>query len=384
MIKVAVVTGTRAEYGLLYWTMKEILNDPELELQLVATGMHLSPEFGLTVRDIENDGFKIDEKVEILLSSDTGQGMAKSIGLGVISFAQTFARLSPDILMILGDRFEIFAAATAAMAMNIPIAHIAGGESTEGAIDEQIRHAITKIAHVHLASCDYYAERLKKMGEEEWRVFNVGAPGLENIRRLKLIDKKKLEKLLDIDLSNTTLLVTYHPATLDTQTLKKQLDNLLDALMLTGYQLIFTYPNSDSGGRYIIERIDELIKNYSKAKAFKNLGQLKYLSLLQYVDAMVGNSSSGIIEAPSFKLPVINIGDRQKGRLRADNIIDVECLKDEILEGIEKALHDEEFKTKLKYTKNLYGNGNTSKEIVKILKNINIKEDNFLKKKLTY
>lgn len=384
MKKIAVVTGTRAEYGLLYWTMKEILNEPNLKLQLIVTGMHLSPEYGLTVHDIENDGFKIDEKVEILLSSDTGQGMAKSIGLGVIGFAQAFSRLNPDILMILGDRFEIFAAATAAMAMNIPVAHIAGGESTEGAIDEQMRHAITKIAHIHFTSCDYYAERLKKMGEEEWRIFNVGAPGLENIRRLRLLDRQQIEKLLDIDLNKTTLLVTYHPVTLELQTLERQMDNLLDALKITGYQIIFTYPNSDSGGRYIIERIDEFVKSYGKAKAFVNLGQLKYLSLLQFVDAMVGNSSSGIIEAPSFKLPVVNIGDRQKGRLRAENIIDVGYSKDEILDGINKALHDEEFRKKLKNTKNLYGDGNTSKNIVKIINDINIKEKNFLKKKLTY
>ncbi|ADD01787.1 UDP-N-acetyl-D-glucosamine 2-epimerase, UDP-hydrolysing [Thermoanaerobacter italicus Ab9] len=384
MKKIAVVTGTRAEYGLLYWTMKEIENDPELELQLIVTGMHLSPEFGLTVQEIEKDGFKIDEKIEILLSSDTGQGVAKAIGLGVIGFTQAFVRLNPDILMILGDRFEIFAAATAAMAMNIPIAHIGGGESTEGAIDEQIRHAITRMAHIHFTSCDYYAKRIKKMGEEEWRIFNVGAPGLENIKRLKLLNREEVEKLLNVDLSETTLLVTYHPVTLEMQTLKEQMDNLLGALMQTGYQIIFTYPNSDSGGRYIIKRINEFIKNYNKAKAFVNLGQQKYLSLLQYVNAMVGNSSSGIIEAPSFKLPVVNIGDRQKGRLRAENIIDVGYSKEEILNGINKALQDEEFRAKLEDIKNPYGDGDTSKKIIKILKEINTKQENFLKKKLTY
>lgn len=384
MKKIAVVTGTRAEYGLLYWTMKEIENDPELKLQLLVTGMHLSPEFGLTVQEIEKDGFRIEEKIEILLSSDTGQGVAKAIGLGVIGFAQAFARLNPDILVILGDRFEIFAAATAAMVMNIPIAHIGGGESTEGAIDEQIRHAITRMAHIHFTSCDYYAERIKKMGEEEWRIFNVGAPGLENIKRLKLLEREELEKLLNIDLSKTTLLVTYHSVTLEMQTLKKQMDNLLSALMQTGHQIIFTYPNSDSGGRYIIKRINEFIKDYNKAKAFVNLGQQKYLSLLQYVSAIVGNSSSGIIEAPSFKLPVVNIGDRQKGRLRAKNIIDVGYSKDEILDGINKALYNEEFRAKLKDTKNPYGDGDTSKKIIKILKKINTKQENFLKKKLTY
>lgn len=384
MKKIAVVTGTRAEYGLLYWTMKEIENDPELELQLLVTGMHLSPEFGLTVQEIEKDGFKIDEKIEILLSSDTGQGVAKAIGLGVIGFTQAFVRLNPDILMILGDRFEIFAAATAAMAMNIPIAHIGGGESTEGAIDEQIRHAITRMAHIHFTSCDYYAKRIKKMGEEEWRIFNVGAPGLENIKRLKLLNREEVEKLLNVDLSETTLLVTYHPVTLEMQTLKEQMDNLLSALMQTGHQIIFTYPNSDSGGRYIIKRINEFIKDYNKAKAFVNLGQQKYLSLLQYVNAMVGNSSSGIIEAPSFKLPVVNIGDRQRGRLRAENIIDVGYSEEEILNGINKALQDEEFRMKLEYIKNPYGDGNTSKKIIKILKELDTKQENFLKKKLTY
>lgn len=222
------------------------------------------------------------------------------------------------------------------------------------------------------------------MGEEEWRVFNVGAPGLENIRRLQLLDKNQLEKLLDINLDKVTLLVTYHPTTLELQSLKMQMDNILDALMETGYQLIFTYPNSDSGGRYIIERIKEFAKTYANAKVFVNLGQLKYLSLLKYVDAMVGNSSSGIIEAPYFKLPVINIGDRQKGRLKAFNIIDVGYTKDEILCGINKALKDEDYKVKVKETKSIYGDGNTSKNIVEIIKRVDLKDDKLLKKKLTY
>ncbi|SHE63175.1 GDP/UDP-N,N'-diacetylbacillosamine 2-epimerase (hydrolysing) [Caldanaerobius fijiensis DSM 17918] len=384
MRKIAVVTGTRAEYGLLYWTLKEIANDPELELQLIVTGSHLSPEFGLTKRDIEKDGFKIYDEVEILLSSDTGQGIAKSIGLGIISFAQVFSRLKPHILLILGDRFEVFAAATAAMALNIPIAHIAGGESTEGAIDEQIRHAITKMAHIHFPSCDYYAERIIKMGEEEWRVYNVGAPGLENIKKLKLLDKGELEKSLGIRLDLTTLLVTYHPETLERENIEQHVNNLLEALKETGCQIIFTYPNADSGGRYIIGKINDFVEKYKKARLYINLGQIRYLSLLKYVDVMVGNSSSGIIEAPSFKLPVVNIGSRQKGRLRALNIIDVGYSKEEILSGIRKALYDESFRRELKNTKNLYGEGDTSKKIVSVLKTVDINNENFLMKKLTY
>lgn len=384
MRKIAVVTGTRAEYGLLYWTLKEIANDSELELQLIVTGSHLSPEFGLTKRDIEKDGFKIYDEVEILLSSDTGQGIAKSIGLGVISFAQVFSRLKPHILLILGDRFEVFAAATAAMALNIPIAHIAGGESTEGAIDEQIRHSITKMAHIHFPSCDYYAERIIKMGEEEWRVYNVGAPGLENIKKLKLLDKAELEKSLGMKLDLTTLLVTYHPVTLERENIEQHINNLLEALKETGCQIIFTYPNADSGGRYIIGKINEFVEKYQKARLYINLGQIRYLSLLKYVDVMVGNSSSGIIEAPSFKLPVVNIGNRQKGRLRALNIIDVGYSKEEILRGIRKALYDESFRRELKNTKNLYGEGDTSKKIVSVLKTVDINNENFLMKKLTY
>lgn len=384
MRKIAVVTGTRAEYGLLYWTLKEIANDPELELQLIVTGSHLSPEFGLTKRDIEEDGFKIYDEVEILLSSDTGQGIAKSIGLGIISFAQVFSRLNPHILLILGDRFEVFAAATAAMALNIPIAHVAGGESSEGAIDEQIRHAITKMAHIHFPSCDYYAERIIKMGEEKWRVYNVGAPGLEIIKKLKLLDKDELEKSLGIRLDLTTLLVTYHPVTLEKENIEQHINNLLEALKETGCQIIFTYPNADSGGRYIIGKINDFVEKYKKARLYINLGQIRYLSLLKYVDVMVGNSSSGIIEAPSFKLPVVNIGNRQKGRLRALNIIDVGYSKEEILSGIRKALYDESFRKELKNTKNLYGEGDTSKKIVSVLKTVDINNKNFLMKKLTY
>ncbi|MDI6703309.1 MAG: UDP-N-acetylglucosamine 2-epimerase [bacterium] len=381
MKKIAVITGTRADYGLLHWILKEIDEDTDLELRLIVTGMHLSQEFGLTIKEIEKDGFKIDEKVEMLLSSDTGVGIAKSIGLGVIGFADVLERLDPDILLVLGDRFEIFAACTAAMALNIPIAHIAGGESTEGVIDEQIRHAITKMSHIHFPSIEFYAKRIRRMGEEDWRVFVVGGTGLDHIKRLDLMTKDEIERVLDIKIEKPTLLVTYHPVTLESEDTDRQVDELLRALEETGARIIFTYPNAEVKSREIIKKIKGFVLNYPKAKIFINLGQRRYLSLLKYVDVMIGNSSSGIIEAPSFELPVVNIGNRQKGRIRARNVIDVGYTKEEIIKGIDRAL-DKGFKRSLKGLKNPYGNGDSSKRIVDVLKSIEI-DDRLLKKRFS-
>lgn len=385
MRKILVVTGTRAEYGLLYWTMKAIQEDKDLKLQLIVTGSHLSKEYGYTVEQIKKDGFKIDEEIDMLIDSNKKSAIAKSMGLELIQMAQAFDRLSPDILLILGDRYEIFIAATCAMMMNIPIAHMNGGESTEGAIDEQIRHAITKMAHIHFTGAEFYKERVIKMGEEPWRVHNVGQAGIENIKRLKLLNKNELEKELRLKFNKKVFLITYHPVTLEkSRSIEEQMDNLINAISDFEAKYIFTYPNADYGSKIIIDKISEFKKKNSDVYVFNNLGQVKYLSLLKYADVMIGNSSSGIIEAPSFKLPVVNIGDRQKGRLRNENIIDTGYTKKEIKEAIEKALYDEKYKDNLHNMVNLYGNGETSKKIVHILKNTDFNDKKFFLKKLTY
>lgn len=383
MKKVLVVTGTRAEYGLLYWTMKEIQQDKELQLQLIVTGSHLSKEYGYTVSQIKKDGFKIDEEIDMLIDSSKKSAIVKSMGLEMIQIAQAFDRLKPDILLILGDRYETFVSATCAMMMNIPIAHMNGGESTEGAVDEQIRHAITKMAHIHFTGAEYYKERVIKMGEEPWRVYNVGQPGLENIKRLKLLEKEKLEYELKMKFDKKVFLITYHPVTLDVQNTEKQMNNLLGAISKFDAKYIFTYPNADYGNKIIIDKINEFKQKHDNVYIFHNLGQVKYLSLMKYADVMIGNSSSGIIEAPSFKLPVVNIGDRQKGRLRNKNIIDVDYDEIQIIEGINKALYDKKFIDSLNSLENIYGDGNTSKKVVNVLKNIKI-DRNLLCKKLTY
>lgn len=383
MKKILVVTGTRAEYGLLYWTMKEIQKDKDLQLQLIVTGSHLSEEYGYTVEQIKKDGFKIDEEIDMLIDSNKKSAIVKSMGLEMIQMAQAFDRLKPDILLILGDRYETFVAATCAMMMNVAIAHMNGGESTEGAIDEQIRHAITKMAHIHFAGAEYYRERIIKMGEEPWRVHNVGQAGIENIKRLRLLTKTELEYELGIKLDKKVFLITYHPVTLGVQDIENQMENLLKAISEFDAKYIFTYPNADYGNKIIIDKINEFRQNHDNVYVFYSLGQVKYLSLMKYTDVMIGNSSSGIIESPSFKLPVVNIGDRQKGRLRNKNIIDVGNNEIEIIEGINKALYNKQFINSLNDLENVYGDGTTSEKVVKILKTIEINEK-LLHKKLDY
>ncbi|QAT40525.1 UDP-N-acetylglucosamine 2-epimerase [Clostridium sp. JN-9] len=383
MRKIAVVTGTRSEYGLLYWTMKEIQNDKDLQLQLVVTGNHLVKEYGYTVEQIKKDGFLIDEEIDMIINSEKKSSIAKSMGIELIQMAQCFDRLKPDILLILGDRYETFIAAVCAMMMNIPIAHMNGGESTEGAVDEQIRHAITKMAHIHFSGAEYYKERIIKMGEEPWRVYNVGQAGIENIKRLKLLEKPQLEKEIDISFDKPVFLITFHPVTLDFDNVDNQIDNLLAAIKEFDAKYIFTYPNADFGSRIIIDKINDFVKQNKNSYIFYSLGQKRYLSLLKYASVMIGNSSSGIIESPIFKIPVVNIGDRQKGRLRNKNIIDVEYNKEEITDAVNKALYDKNFKESLNSIKNVYGDGNVSKRIANVLKSINI-DKKLLRKKLTY
>jgi GDP/UDP-N,N'-diacetylbacillosamine 2-epimerase (hydrolysing) len=377
--KICVVTGTRAEYGLLYLLMKGIEADNDLELQLIVTGMHLSPEFGLTYKIIEED-FKIDKKIEMLLSSDTYVGVSKSMGLAQISFAEAYEDLKPDILVVLGDRYEIFSAVSAAMIANIPIAHLDGGEATEGAFDECIRHAITKMSHLHFPCADDYRKRVIQLGEDPQRVFNFGATGIDNIMKLPLMNKEEFEQSINFKLKEKNLIITFHPVTLENSTSQDQFENLLKELdQLENTALIFTKANSDTDGRIINNMVDGyVIKHPEKAVGFTSLGQTRYLSALQYVDAVVGNSSSGIIEAPSFKIGTINIGDRQKGRVRTESIIDCGNSTGSIKNAF-SMLYSKEFRSVLNRVQSPYGNGDTSGKILHVLKTHKL--SNILKKK---
>lgn len=365
--KICVVTGSRAEYGLLYWLMKEVQQAPDLELQVVATGMHLSPEFGLTYKVIEQDGFVIDAKVEMLLSSDTPVGVAKSIGLGVIGFADALARIKPDILVLLGDRFEILAAAQAALVARIPIAHIAGGDTTEGAFDEAIRHSITKMSHLHFATNKDAVLRIRQLGENPKHIFLVGNPGLDHLKRLTLLDRASLENELEFKFKQKNILVTFHPVTLDNQPSELQFEELLHALDVLGPEvgIVFTKPNADTDGRVFIKMIDNFLLQHPNARSYTSLGQLRYLSIMSQVDAVVGNSSSGLYEAPSFKVPTVNIGNRQKGRLQATSILNCPVEMQAITQAITKA-----FKLDCLDTINPYGDGDSSRLIVDVLKDV--------------
>ena len=365
--KICVVTGTRAEYGLLRWLMEYIRETPGLELQIIATGMHLSPEFGLTYREIENDGFSIDRKVEILLSSDTPAGLAKSMGLGLICFGDALQQLQPDIMLVLGDRFELFSAVAAAMVARIPVAHLHGGESTEGAFDEAIRHSITKMSHLHFVAAEEYRKRVIQLGEHPDRVFLVGGLGIDNINKLDLLDRSELETALEFKLGLKNLLITFHPVTLENESSAMQMTELLAALeTLENTHLIFTMPNADTGGRVLIEMIDQFVAKHPNARSYTSLGQLRYLSCVKHVDGVVGNSSSGLIEVPSFAKGTINIGDRQEGRLKADSVVDCDPDRKSITKALQY-LYSDTFLKKLQDVHNHYGEGGASKKIVKIL-----------------
>jgi len=370
--KICVVTGTRAEYGLLYWLMKEIEADERLELQLIVTGMHLSPEFGLTYKAIEKE-FTIDKKIEMLLSSDTSVGISKSMGLAQISFAEAYDELNPDILVVLGDRYEIFSAVSAAMISRIPVAHLSGGELTEGAIDDAMRHAITKMSHLHFVATEIYRKRVIQLGEDKNRVFNFGEAGLDNIYKLKLLSQKEFEKSIEWKLNDKNLLFTYHPTTLDSiEKIENDIVNILEYLRtLKNTNIIFTKANSDSGGRVINTILEKYSQEYDNMKLFSSLGQLRYLSALQYVDAVIGNTSSGLVEAPSFHIGTINIGDRQKGRIKADSVIDCDVDVQSITKAIEK-LYSIEFQKDLQTIENPYGNGGASKKTKDVLKSIDL------------
>ncbi len=365
MRKICVITGTRADYGLFYPILKKIEASEKLQLQLIVTTMHLSSEFGLTYEQIIKDGFKIDEKIENLLSSDTKSAIAKSTGLATILLSDAFSRLNPDIVLILGDRYETLANATTALLMNIPIAHIHGGEITEGAVDEQIRHAVTKMSYLHFTATDEYRKRVIQMGEDPARVFNSGAPGIDNIKNFDFLSKEELEDDLNWNFGTKSALFTYHPVTLSTSDINLDMEKIFDALVLIDLNILFTYANADDNGRIINQRIEEFCQtNPIKYKVVKSLGQLRYLSSMKYVDLLVGNTSSGILEAASFQKPVVNIGDRQKGRLQSGNVID--CDITSVKDAIEYSLSTE-FIGKCKKIENIYGHGNAAKIIVEKL-----------------
>lgn len=379
--KIAVLTATRAEYGLLKPLIKELDKVEDFDVRLAITGAHLSAEFGLTYQEIENDGFIIDEKIEILLSSDTPSSISKSMGLAMIGFADYFKRLKPDLLVVLGDRYETLAVAIVAMNERIPIAHLYGGETTEGAIDEAIRHAITKLSYLHFTSTEIYRNRVVQLGENPKRVFCVGAIGVENIKNENLLNKDELETSIDFALNKPYALVTFHPVTLEHEQTEKQFQELLMACeAFKDMNFIFSKANADVEGRKINKLLETYINHHDNAVSFDSLGVIRYLSAMRYCAMVIGNSSSGLIEAPSFGVPTINIGDRQKGRIQGDSVINCASNADEIKDAICMALTDE-FKKKAESGNNPYGDGDTSKRIVDKIKEFLLEHKIELKKK---
>jgi len=364
--KICVVTGTRAEYGLLLPLLQALKVDTAFELQLIATAAHLSPEFGLTYRIIEEDGFAVDAKVEMLLSSDTPVGIAKSIGLGTIGFADAFDRLRPDLLVLLGDRFEMLAAAQAALVARLPIAHIGGGDTTEGAFDEAIRHSITKMSHLHFVTNQESADRVLQLGEETARVFVVGNIGIDLIKWIKLLPRDEVEQRIGFKLHQKNILLTFHPVTLQDDYGLKDFESLLAALDRLGdnYGLIFTRPNADTYGRAIVKRLDRFVATHENASVHTSLGSQMYLSTMASVDAVVGNSSSGLYEAPTFQKPTVDIGERQSGRLRANSVVHCKARADDIYDAIIEALSLD-----CSETVNPYGDGHSVPRILAVLKN---------------
>ena len=372
MRKICVVTGTRAEYGLLTPLMKEIEKDKDLQLQLVVTGTHLSPEFGLTYKEVAKE-FTIDKKIEILLSSDSAIGTTKAMGLAQISFGEAFESLQPDIVLVLGDRYEIFAAVSCAMIARIPIAHLSGGELTLGAVDDAIRHAITKMSHLHFVATQEYKQRVIQLGENPQSVFNFGEAGLDNLRELELLEKDAFENSIEWKLNRKNILFTYHPTTLDSiEKIREDMQNILTFLAtLQETHIIFTKANADSGGRVINEMLEKFVQEYTHARLFDSLGQLRYLSALAFVDAVVGNTSSGLVEAPSFKIGTINIGERQKGRVSAQSVIHTEVKE---LEKAFTKLYSLKFQESLKDIKNPYEGEKASYKTKEILKSVDLKK----------
>jgi GDP/UDP-N,N'-diacetylbacillosamine 2-epimerase (hydrolysing) len=370
--KICVITGTRADYGLLRWIMQGIKDDSELTLQVIATAMHLSPEFGLTYRDIEQDGFGISRKVEILTSSDTPVGVAKSMGLGLISFSDALNELKPDLILVVGDRFEIFAAVSAALVACIPVAHLHGGEVTEGAFDEALRHCITKMAHLHFVAAPEYRRRVIQLGEDPTRVFVVGGLGVDNINRVKLLSRAELEESINFKFGRKNLMITFHPVTLENSTSTEQMTELLEVLAaLEDTKLIFTFPNADNEGRALIKMVENFVAQHTNACVHTSLGQQRYLSCVAQVDGVIGNSSSGLTEVPSFRKGTVNIGDRQRGRLCATSVINCDPTRLGIKNALKK-LYSDDFQSHLAQTKNPYGAGGGSEKVVHVVKHYSL------------
>ncbi|MCL2651777.1 MAG: UDP-N-acetylglucosamine 2-epimerase [Candidatus Azobacteroides sp.] len=369
MKKICVITGSRAEYGLMSRLMRLIKEDNDLQLQIIATNMHLSPEFGLTYKEIESDGFTIDKKVHMLLSSDTANATAKSVGIGIAGFADAYEDLKPDMIIVLGDRYEILAAVSAALFYKIPVTHLYGGEITEGAYDDAIRHSITKMSHLHFTSTEEYRRRIIQMGENPETVYYVGALGCDNIRQVSLMNKEELEKSLNFPVDRKTILVTFHPVTMESNTAETQFKELLSAIdSFNDLRVVFTMPNSDTDSRIIMNLIKKYVaKNPQKAIWFTSLGMKRYLSVLQYIGAVVGNSSSGIAEVPSFHIPTLNIGDRQKGRIAAASVLHSLPVEDDIKKKL-AMITESGYSESLKNVVNPYNKPNTAQEIVRIIK----------------
>jgi len=371
MRTIGVVTVARSDWSIYQPILQKIQGCSDLSLHLMVSGMHLSPEFGRTDKAIESEGFEIKERVEMLLSSDSPEGISKSMGLGTISFAQIFSRFKPDILLVLGDRFEMLSAVIAAMPFTIPIAHLHGGETTEGVIDEAIRHSITKMSHLHFVSTEPYRQRILQLGEEPWRVTVSGAPSLDNLHTIDFLSLSELRKKIKIPLKVSPLLVTFHPVTLEYGDTSKHVTELLAALNTLDLPIVFTYPNADTHGRLIMKAINQFLEIHPQAWAVANLGTQLYFSLMKNAVAMVGNSSSGIIEAASFELPVVNVGNRQQGRIRGSNVIDVGNERNLISNGIKKAISPE-FRVRLSGMVNPYGGGNAASTITQVMQNISL------------
>lgn len=381
MRTIAVLTTSRADYGILRPVITALFQSPEIALQLLVSGTHLSSEFGMTVNEIEQDGFKIDQRIEMLLGSDSPQSIGKSMGMGVISFAQVFAQARPDLLLLLGDRFEVLSAALAALPVGIPIGHIHGGELTEGLIDDAIRHSLTKLSHYHFAATADYARRIRQLGEEAWRIVVCGAPSLDNISKISPADRRELSEATGLSLDDGVrpLLVTFHPVTLQFGQVKKQVDELIAALNRFDHPTIITFPNADTNSHYVIEQMKAFAASKDQVSICINLGTRLYFSLMSISAAMIGNSSSGIIEAASFTLPVVNIGIRQRGRFHGRNVVDCDCKRDEIESALRRAISPE-FRSSLADFQNPYGDGKAAERILSVLTTCRLDEDVVTKK----
>ena len=378
--RIAVITSSRADYSHLYWPLRDLSENENVDLKIIALGSHLSPEFGNTVQEIVDDGFQIDSRIECLLSSDSDVGMAKTIGIATLSLADLFGQMRPDLLLLIADRYEMLAPASVALALRIPIAHIEGGEVSEGAIDDAVRNALTKLSHIHFTSTHAARERVIAMGEEEWRVHRAGAPSLDHLQRRALLSREQVEERLGLDLHTSTILVVYHPVTIARDTLEEA-DAMFAALESLTDEILFCYPNADAGSRALIDRTKLFIARRGRGKLFTNLDTATYLSLLRQVDMLVGNSSSGIMEAASFALPTVNVGLRQQGRERARNVVDAGAHKSSILEAVHTARRPE-FRRSLLGMENPYGDGCASETIVRVLTTISLTQELLMKRHL--